>query len=350
MSKRTKLIHEVVSVADRHDGSQQHKTNLREIWDPYTRFIYQDLGISPKRVKDIPDLALKLYSHLCQASGMADGSVHNRTSGVRVVMKWAGKCVDHMTNASLGVPRRDRNGKKVPPSPEEQVAAHERVHRIHEGAALITELQAIVGFRSREGLLCPPDLPAWYRAVADGASTIRVQRGCKGGRLREVSVLEARRPELLSVLARSIEYCNRHDGRLLTGRGGNLRSSLNSLKAIYRRAGLTGEHSSHAFRYAYACAIARQRLDRGQTEHEVLAGVASDLGHGAKKRLRFTLVTYLRSLIDRFARVFRNGRLFMKAKDIDSAAQGTTAGRPGPIGPDGTQASGSNADADAHRG
>ena len=343
MSRRTNLVHEVVSVAARHDGSHQHKQNLRVIWDPFARFL-QDLGISPRRIRDVPALAVKLYIQHCSARGMAIGSMHNQASGLRIVMKRAGMCIEQMTNAWLGVPRRDRNGRKVPLSAEQQAAAHERTRRIHEGAALVLEMQAGFGLRLREGLLSPPDLTLWYRSIANGAATIRVRRGCKGGRLRQVSVLEARRPQLLSVLARAIEYCACHDGQLVTGRGGDLRSSLNSIKAIYRQAGMTGEHSSHAMRYAYACASAQQRFDRGQTEHEVLAGVASDLGHGEKTRLRFTLLTYLRSLLDRFARVFRNGRLFAKPKDVHTDHQNISV----PTGQSGTRGSSNHAHADVH--
>jgi integrase len=338
MSRRTKLVHEVVSVADRHEGSQQHKTNLREIWDPYSRFL-RDIGICPKRVKEIPALGPKLYVQLCVARGTAVGSIHNRTSGIRVVMKRAGKDIDHLTNAVLGVPRRDRNGKKVPLSREEQIEVHEKAHRIDEGFGLLTEFQSGFGLRGREALLSPPDLQAWHQALANGESTIHVERGCKGGRPREVSVLEARRPEMLSVLARAIDYCHRHNGRLVTGRGGDLRSSLNRLKGLYRRAGLTGERSGHALRHGYACEMACQRFDRKESEHEVLVGVASDLGHG-EKRGRFTLVTYLRSIIERFARVFRNGRLFKKAKDIQPFSPGPAAQQPGPTSPDTAQDSG----------
>ncbi|MFL9952512.1 integrase domain-containing protein [Paraburkholderia nemoris] len=68
----------------------------------------------------------------------------------------------------------------------------------------------------------------------------------------------------------SLDYCQEHDFELITGSGKALKSAMNRLKALLRRAGMVGQVSFHSLRNTYALTAASEMLYCGIAPYEVL--------------------------------------------------------------------------------
>jgi integrase len=265
-------------------------------------------GILPDRVKDVPVIAIVLYVQHCLARGLTVASVRNIATEIRVVMDRAGADIDHVTNKFLGLARRNRDGRKRPPTDAEMHDITERARRADEGFYILIRLQRLLGLRRLEAMLSAPDLENWLELALQGADRFYVSRGTKGGRPRDVRLLEKKRAETIAVLREGVRYCQAHGGRLITGTRNDLRGSLERLKWIYRHVGLTREISSHSLRHAYAVERACEDLERNIPEETVLVNVSADLGHGPT-RGQMTLRTYLLPVISLFSRIVKDGKL-----------------------------------------
>lgn len=313
MSRKGKLTHEACEARRGPQGAFQSWTNTKDVWEEFIRFI-QRYGTLPHHVREIPVAFVMLYLQHCLARGLTPGTARNRATEIRVVMKRAGRNLDHITNQVLGMATRCRDGKKRPLTDEQLDDVNERARAADRGLYLLVRIQALLGLRRVEAVRCARDLDRWVRLLANGAKALPVRRATKGGRPRRTRVIEQKRDETVALLKEAAHYCRAHGGRLIEGRRKNLEGSLNRLKALYRRIGLKGEISGHALRHTYACTKAMEDLDHGVPELEVLMGISADLGHGPD-RCRFTLRTYLLSIVSRFETILKNGELVGIPKD-----------------------------------
>jgi hypothetical protein len=124
-------------------------------------------------------------------------------------------------------------------------------------------------------------------------------RGAKNLRPREVEVLQTQRDETLAAIEAALEFAVARDYELITGRGRTLESALNRLKALLRRAGMTGELSFHSLRYTYSLDLSRQLLDSGVAPYESLVRLSASLGHGSS-RAQMILAYYCQPIASRF--------------------------------------------------
>ncbi|MCX4177439.1 MULTISPECIES: integrase domain-containing protein [Paraburkholderia] len=313
MSRKGKLTHEACETRRGPQGAFESWKNTGDVWEEFIRFLHQH-GTLPRRVRDIPVAFVMLYLQHCIGRGLKPSTVRNRATEIRVVMKRAGRNLDHVTNKVLGVATRCRDGKKRPLTDEELGDVNERARAADMGLYLLVRIQALLGLRRVEALRSACDLDRWVRLLANGARALPVRRGAKGGRPRRTRIIEQKRDETVALLQEAARYCRAHGGRLIQGRRKNREGSLNRLKALYRIIGLKGEISGHALRYTYSCTKATEDLDQGVPELEVLMGISGDLGHGPD-RCRFTLRTYLLSLFPRFEKILKNGKLVGIPKD-----------------------------------
>ena len=326
MSRKGKIVHEAGVIARQNfEGSFNHQAKLREIFGQFALFL-SNLDLLPRRVKEVQMWTIHLYAQYLLAFGISDATVHNRVSALRMLLARAGRDVSMISSSEIGLPRRDRTGKKVPLTQEELDDLFDRARRMDEGFMYLLKLKWLFGLRSLESMRCAADLNEWLQALESGDIFVSARRGCKGGRQRNISVLLRWRDETIATLRQAEMYSREHDGRLIVGRRNNQEGSLNRLKRLYQRIGLTGEKSSQALRYSYACANAIERLSRGEDELHALGEIAEDLGHGAKTRKRFTLTTYLNPVAHLFENVFKNDRLVSQRADGVSPNSASQAG------------------------
>jgi integrase len=311
MSRRGKLVHESAIIAlNNFNGSLGDRSRKRHFIDMLSIFLW-NIGVKPMRLAQIPLWTVELYSHICLAMGVSPGTVINRVSAIRMILSRAGADVSGTLPAELGIPRRDRIGKKIPWNETEIEDLILRAIRIDEGFALLIELQWLLGLRAIEALRCANDLGYWVELLARGQHFLPANRGTgtKGARPRNISIISKWRTRTILAIRRAHEYAQAHGGRLIVGRINNSRGSMNRLKKLYQRAGLTGPRSSHSLRYTYCCENATERIKRGENLLHVLGEVCEDMGHGKKTRRRFILTTYLNSISHLFEDLIKNGKL-----------------------------------------
>jgi len=316
MSRKGKVVHQACEARRGPQGAFESWQNTKDVWSEFARFLHEH-GMLPRRIRDVPVAAIMLYLQHCLSRGLDPLTVRNRATEIRVIMQRAGRNLDHMTNQFLGLATRCRDGKKRPPTREELDRAFELARAAHQGFYLLIRLQELFGLRRVEIMRSARDLETWLRLLLGGAHALPLRRGGKGARRRRFRILEHRREETIAILQQAVLYCQSHGGRLVEGRRKNLEGSKNSLAARYRAVGLKGEISGHCLRHSYGCQMVTAELDQGVDEHEVLLGVCTDLGHGPG-RLAFTARTYLLSLLPRFQRIFKNGRLVSMPKQMVS--------------------------------
>jgi hypothetical protein len=319
MSRKGKLVHQACEARRGPQGAFGSWENSKDIWNQFARFLHQ-IGMLPRRIQDVQIAALMLYAQHCEARGLEPSTTRNHLTEIRVILKRAGRCIDHITNELLGVQTRCRDGKKRPPTPEELDRVYVLARAMHEGFYLLLRLQELLGLRRVEVMRSARDFRRWLRLLLEGAQALPLRRGGKGGRRRRVRILEHRRAETLSVLQQAVLYCQTHGGRLIEGRRKNLQGSKNSLTARYRAVGLKGEIAGHCLRYSYGHQLVSGDLDQGINEHEALLSASSSLGHGPG-RLAFTARTYLLGLLPRLQRIFKNGRLIPAPKELATDAR-----------------------------
>ena len=315
MSWLSNYMHEIGCGKRRAKGAFASHRNTMCEFTAFARFM-RTLDIKPRRVKDTPELAILLYVQHCVARGVAPGTVRNTTTEIRCALSRAGRNIDYLTNAAMGISSRDRNGQKRALLPSEVDAFVARAARLNMGFALLLQLQRLLGLRRLEALRSAPDLQLWLDCITAGDHTVPVTRGVKGGRRRTVTILMQRREETIQVLHSAVQYCKANGGQLITGRRNSLESALNRLKALYTTIGMTGQTSSHAARYSYAQDKALEYLQSGMEEHAVLIHVSADLGHGPSRQ-SFTARVYLRGILSHFSRIMQGHRFMGCARYLN---------------------------------
>lgn len=137
-----------------------------------------------------------------------------------------------------------------------------------------------LGLRRKGALMCPRDLQMWLDALMHGESSIPLMRGAKNARPRDVRIVQSNRQDTIEAIRSALIYCQEHDFELITGSGKALKSAMNRLKALLRRAGMVGQASFHSLRYRYALTAASEMLDCGIAPYEVLVQLSESMGHG----------------------------------------------------------------------
>ncbi|OYD76055.1 UNVERIFIED_ORG: integrase-like protein [Burkholderia sp. CF145] len=283
MAMLADAVHDVAAASARLKGSVGHQERRRRVFANFLRFV-RDAGALTRSIPEIPPSMVHAYAAHCVVQGMAPGHLENIFSAIRVVFRAMGKDIGRTcSNRQLGLPHRSRKGTRRAQSPGEIEALIERAKRIDQGLALLIPLARNLGLRRKEALMCGKDLQMWYDALTSGKTVLEVLRGCKGGRHRQVEILEDRRAQTIEVIAAALAYARAHNYELITGRAGTLKSAMNRFTALLRKAGMVGEKSFHSLRYGFALQLALQILDRGVSPYDTLVRLSASLGHGPSR-------------------------------------------------------------------
>ena len=148
------------------------------------------------------------------------------------------------------------------------------------GLMHLISLALHLGLRRKEALMCPRDLQMWLDALMHGESSIPLMRGAKKARPRDVRMVQSNRQDTIEAIRSALTYRQEHEFELITGSGKALKSAMNRLKALLRRAGMVGQVSFHSPHCTYALTAASEMLDCGIAPYEVLVQLSESMGHG----------------------------------------------------------------------
>lgn len=214
--------------------------------------------------------------------GLSTGTLQNDMAAIRHALREVGKAPmaddQHLSNKALGIDGRSRIGTKTAmPADKYYEIAASALSR-DQGLAACLELQRHLGLRAEEAIQGNKSLQTWANKLErsrEKETSIRIVYGTKGGRARDVIIkTEAAR----EAIQNAAKVCAARGGKLI---------EKPTLKAAYhyyanscRALGLTGQHSSHSLRYAYAQDCLRYYKKQGYNRREARALTSLELGHG----------------------------------------------------------------------
>lgn len=292
MSKKTNLASEFTQLANQKGGS--HAT--REARSVTARDFAQTMREARMTVKTVNQIGIKemrVYAEKLSQQGLSRRTIANRLSHVRSAVTAAGKgqMLKEKTasNKALGASGGSRIGTHKPMSQSDYQRIHQNLNARNPQAAVVMELQRALGLRQQEALkgATRDNLKSWEKQLKDGYA--RVERGTKGGRVRETVVKGYERA--LKAVQNALKSIEKGSKNVLEAK--DYKTALNQLKNDYRAAGMTGELSSHSLRYAWAQEQHQAYKDEGLSEKQARIELSQDLGHG-DGRGKYVAMVYLR--------------------------------------------------------
>jgi hypothetical protein len=207
-------------------------------------------------------------------------TLQNEMAHIRGILESAGKtklaASEAISNQKLGIGGASRVGTKTA-CPDGKYHEILKVAMSRDaGVAATLQLQRTFGLRAQEAVEASKSLKTWEKQIAGGRPTISLTYGSKGGRPREILVLD--REKALSVVKNAMKVAKEHNGHLINKP--NLKSAMYYYTRETRIAGLAGEHSNHSLRYAWAQDCMKALEHNGITREEALAQTSQYLGHG----------------------------------------------------------------------
>jgi integrase len=283
----------LVQAALKTPGGTKTIDDRRAVAERFARFCAEH-NIQCRDIGHVKEKHIRAYIEHRKASAGAR-TLQTEMSHVRRMLESAGRHQlansPRLSNGALGLDGVSRIGtrKACPQALYEQavIAANGR----DPAVASCIELQRTFGLRAEEAVQAGKSLGDWQKALERGGNRITVIYGTKGGKLREVYVVDKEKAK--AVVARAIEA--RHGKNMID------KPTIAQAMAYYHRetakVGLTGEYSPHSLRYAYAQECYRDCIKQGMSEENALAFTSLSLGHG-DGRGRWLKSVYLRHSTD----------------------------------------------------
>lgn len=235
------------------------------------------------QIKDIEHLKAKharLYVEHRLAQCIKQRTVQNEMSALRKVLRECGrdKLADSegMSNKALKLAGASRAGTKsaIPDDLYQNVLS--KALQKDEGLAATIQLARTFGLRSEEAVQSIHSLETWQKELSKSKKHITVVFGTKGGRPRQTRIID--RQKAIKAVEFAINIAKQRNGKLIDKP--NLQQAMTYWRNHTRRLGLTGEHSPHSLRYAWAQEAGNLYRDQGYSAKEADAMTAMDLGHG----------------------------------------------------------------------
>ncbi|UCZ76781.1 integrase domain-containing protein [Dickeya zeae] len=275
----TKLSREMKTWAKQAGGSHKTVHDRLRIVERLCRHLLT-LNIQVRSVQHVKARHIESYVAARRSQGIALRTLHNEMSALRSVLRLAGrgKLVDdpRLSNQALGLGGASRAGTKyaIPDALYQSVL--ESARREDAGLACALQLARLLGLRSQEAVQCCASLKRWEQQLTRQADRLTVVFGTKGGRPRETRVLDS--AAVLAAVREALVIADNRNGKLIDKP--DLKTAMNFWRARTTRLGLTGQHSPHSLRYAWAQDAMRFYLTDGFSRQEARALVSMDLGHG----------------------------------------------------------------------
>lgn len=127
-------------------------------------------------------------------------------------------------------------------------------------------------------------------------SPVHIKDGTKGGRPREVAVIEPYAEQTFEAITEALAFASQNNGFLIVGKAGTgLKGARSKYHRLAAKFGLTGVSAPHSLRYRYCVDKLMELCAAGVPRNEALAFASESLGHGAS-RTRFVSSVYGRSV------------------------------------------------------
>ena len=276
-------------IAARERGDVSHSTveTNAQRWTQFVRYV-RDQGV--RRMEHISAEHVQSYAAWLRDAGKSAKTQQNAISAVNSVMRAAAGNRWHSVRpvADAGCDRATEVRTVYPVMTDRTAwsAASEALRSTHgERAATVAEIARELGLRAKEASLGSPR--TWARQLERG-ETIKIERGTKGGRPRELVITRASQRNAIARAART-----QGRDRSMIPRGQTWESwKQGGLRNIAQTLGpLTGEaRPIHSLRAAYATerytvltgqrpvGFGGPRLDR-DVDREARLAVSAELGH-----------------------------------------------------------------------
>lgn len=227
----------------------------------------KDNNIQIHDISQIKVSYIEGYIQTRLSQGISKRTLQNEMSAIRQTLRAAdrNKLADHprLSNPALGLSGASRKGTKVAISQAQYQAIHE---------------EAVQSCQS---------MKTWQKALLQGKTTLHVVFGTKGGRPRDVRIINPQKT--LQAVNNALAIMSQQSGKLIDKP--NLKKAMNYWRNSTYRLGLTGQIAPHSLRYAFTQEQVGQYLKQSYSEQEALAKVSIDLGHG-DGRGRFIKLVY----------------------------------------------------------
>lgn len=247
---------------------------------------------------------LKDWVTSLKAANLKSGTINNKVASIRALCEQRGACLEKLgltDTAGLGVDVRNRKGTKLPVTDEIFATAVAQAISANEiGFVHALKLERYLGLRGTEAMMSTTALKTYAKQahviVQSQLSPVHIKDGTKGGRPRDVAVIEQYASETFQAITEALAFASQNNGFLIVGKAG---TGLKGARAKYHRLatkfGLTGVYSPHSLRYRYCVDKLMELHEAGVPRNEALSFASECLGHGAS-RTRFVSMVYGRSV------------------------------------------------------
>ena len=251
----------------------------------------KDNNIQIHDISQIKVSYIEGYIQTRLSQGISKRTLQNEMSAIRQTLRAAdrNKLADHprLSNPALGLSGASRKGTKVAISQAQYQAIHEEALQKSPALAATLNIAVILGLRGEEAVQSCQSMKTWQKALLQGKTTLHVVFGTKGGRPRDVRIINPQKT--LQAVNNALAIMSQQSGKLIDKP--NLKKAMNYWRNSTYRLGLTGQIAPHSLRYAFTQEQVGQYLKQSYSEQEALAKVSIDLGHG-DGRGRFIKLVY----------------------------------------------------------
>lgn len=179
-------------------------------------------------------------------------TLQNEMAAIRQTLKVVGReklvANPRLSNQALGINGASRQGTKVAITEQEYQTIHQQALNQCPAIAATLDLAKIFGLRSEEAVQSSQSLKTWQMALEKGKKHIHVIFGTKGGRPRDVYIIDPQKA--LQVINNALVIIHQQSGKLINKP--NLKQAMTYWRNQTCRLGLTGKISPHSLRYAFA--------------------------------------------------------------------------------------------------
>ncbi|XKM13297.1 integrase domain-containing protein [Orbaceae bacterium ac157xtp] len=277
---KTKSLKQQFTDAARQANGAYKTVHHRQIIMERLRQYLKVHNIQIKAIDQMKVIYIEGYVHSRLGQGISRRTLQNELAAIRQTLRAVGrvKLADHsrLTNQALGISGASRQGTKVAITQKQYQAIHQLAFNKSPALAATLDVAITLGLRGEEAVQSYKSMQTWQKALQKGQTRIQVVFGTKGGRPREVYIINPQKT--LQVVNNALAMMQQQNGKLIDKP--NLKQAMNYWRNSTSRLGLTGEHSPHCLRYAFTQHQIDHYLKQGYSEPEALAKASMDLGHG----------------------------------------------------------------------
>lgn len=258
-----------------------HKTvHHRQIMIKRFGYYLKDNNIQISDMSHIKISYIERYIQIRLSQGISQRTLQNEMSAIRQTLRAADrdKLADHprISNQALELSGASRKGTKVAISQEQYQAIYQQALQKSPALAATLNIAFTLGLRGEEAVQSCQSMKTWQKALQQGRTTLHVVFGTKGGRPRDVHIIDPQ--QTLQTVNNALTIMAQQNGKLIDKP--SLKQAMNYWRNSTYRLGFTGKISPHSLRYAFTQEQVDQYLKQGYSESEALAKASMDLGHG----------------------------------------------------------------------